>query len=59
MEPIEIQAKATIAAALIAAHAVDVPSIPRGAKSRRQDQAAVRLRELTDYVYQAIVGSTA
>lgn len=59
MEPTEIQAKATIAAALIAVHAVDVPMMPTGTQSGRHDQAAVRLRELTEYVYRAIIGTTA
>jgi hypothetical protein len=54
MEATEIQARATIAAALIAAHAVEVPAIPRGGHDWSKDPAALRLRELTDYVYQAI-----
>jgi hypothetical protein len=53
MEPTEIQARATIVAALIMARAVEVPSIPtRGDWSK--DSAALRLRDLTDYVYQMI-----
>jgi hypothetical protein len=53
MEPAEIQARATIAAALIVTRAVEVPSIPtRGDWSK--DSAALRLRDLTDYVYQMI-----
>ena len=53
MDPTEIQARATIAAALIVARAVEVPTIPtRGDWSK--DSAAVRLRDLTDYVYQMI-----
>ena len=59
MDPAEIQAKATIVAALIATHAVDVPSMPKHPQSGQQDPAALRLRELTDYVYHAIVGDTA
>ena len=56
MDPTEITAKATIAAALIATHAVEVPTMPRtGAGSA--DAAAIRLRELTDYVYQALTVS--
>jgi hypothetical protein len=57
MDTTELQAKATIAAALIMAHAVEVPALPT-ANNRRasgKDDAAVRLRELVDYVYQAIV----
>jgi hypothetical protein len=53
MDPTEIHAKAVIAAALIASHAVEVPRIPSSAES---DTAAERLRQLTHYVYQAIVG---
>ena len=53
MEPTEIQARATIAAALIVTRAVEVPTIPtRGDWSN--DTAALRLRDLTDYVYQMI-----
>jgi hypothetical protein len=53
MDAIEIQARATIAAALITAHAVEVPTMPK--KPSATDPAAVRLRELTDYVYRAII----
>jgi len=53
MDPIEISAKATIAAALIASHAVALPTIPRSG-SGLPDEAAMRLRQLTDYVYQTI-----
>jgi hypothetical protein len=56
MEATEIQAKATIAAALITAHAVEIPSIPKGSAPSVDDQASARLRELTDYVYKAIIG---
>lgn len=57
MDPGEIQAKATIAAALIVSHAVEIPAIPaRGQWSR--DEAGIRLRDLTDYVYQMIVKGT-
>jgi len=53
VEPFEIQAKAAIAAALIVSHAVQTPTIPtRGDWST--DTAALRLRDLTDYVYQII-----
>ena len=55
MDPVEVQAKATIAAALIIRAAVEVPSIPASGEWQR-DGAALRLRELTDYVYQAITG---
>lgn len=53
MDTNEIAAKATIAAALIASHAVEIPSIPRRGVGS-PDVAADRLRELTDYVYQTI-----
>ena len=53
MEPSEIQARATIAAALILSRAVEVPSIPTTG-DWSQDGAALRLRDLTDYVYQMI-----
>jgi len=53
MEPTEIQARATIAAALIMTRAVEVPSIPPGGDWSK-DSAALRLRDLTGYVYQMI-----
>lgn len=53
MDGVEIQAKATIAAALIASRAVEVPSIPSSGEWAR-DAASLRLRDLTDYVYQMI-----
>jgi len=53
MEQTEIQARATIAAALIVSRAVEVPSIPTSG-DWSQDTAALRLRDLTDYVYQMI-----
>jgi hypothetical protein len=53
MNPMEIQARATIAAALIMSRAVEVPTIPTSGKWS-QDTAAVRLRDLTDYIYQTI-----
>ena len=52
----EIHAKAIIAAALIASHAVEVPQLP-DARMGADDVAATRLRELTEYVYRAIVGT--
>jgi hypothetical protein len=39
-----------IAAALITSHAVEVPTIPTSG-DWSQEAAALRLRELTDYVY--------
>ncbi len=56
MDSAEISAKATIAAALIASHSVEIPSVPRGGVGR-PDAAANRLRELTDYVYHTITAS--
>jgi len=53
MEPLEIQARATIAAALIVSRAVEVPAIPMSG-DWSHDTAAIRLRDLTDYVYQMI-----
>ena len=53
MDAVEIQAKALIAAALITSHAVEVPSIPSSG-GRANDAAGLRLRDLTDYVYQMI-----
>jgi hypothetical protein len=56
MDPAEIQAKAAIAAALIVRGAVEVPTIPVSGDWQR-DAAAVRLRELTDYVYQTLTAT--
>jgi hypothetical protein len=54
MDAGEIQARATIAAALIAVHAVEIPTIPK-AGSNTGDDANLRLRALIDSVYRAIV----
>jgi hypothetical protein len=53
MEPPEIQARASIAAALIMSRAVELPTIPTSGEWSH-DNAAIRLRDLTDYVYQMI-----
>jgi hypothetical protein len=53
MDPLEGQAKAIIAAALIVRGAVEVPAIPTGTQ-RVPDAGGVRLRELTDYVYRLL-----
>ena len=53
MDSAEIQAMATIAAALITSRAVEVPTIPASGEWT-SDSAALRLRDLTDYVYQMI-----
>jgi hypothetical protein len=53
MDPVEGQARAIIAAALIIRGAVEVPAMPLGSE-RVPDAAGVRLRELTDYVYRLL-----
>jgi hypothetical protein len=53
MDPLERQARSTIAAALIVRGAVEVPSIPPD-RDAIPDSAGVRLRELTDYVYRLV-----
>ena len=53
MDPLETQARAVIAAALIIRGAVEVPAIPSGTE-RVPDTAGMRLRELTDYVYRLL-----
>ena len=58
MDAAEIQAKATIAAALITSRAVELPSIPSSG-AWAQDAASLRLRDLTDCVYQIITKSKA
>lgn len=56
MEAFEVQAKATIASALIVSRAVEVPRIPTYPGSER-DPAATRLKDLTEYVYRIITGA--
>ena len=53
MEPTEIQARVTIAAALIVSRAVETPTIPTTG-DWSHDTAAIRLRDLTDYLYQML-----
>jgi hypothetical protein len=53
MDPLEAQAKAIIAAALIVRGAVEVPSVPSSGQ-RVPDSAGMRLRELADYVYRLL-----
>ena len=53
MDPLEGQARAIIAAALIVRGAVEVPTVPSDGE-RTPDPAGVRLRELTDYVYRLV-----
>jgi hypothetical protein len=52
MDTSEIHAKATIAAALITSHAVEIPTMPAGRPA--PDPAVNRLRELTNYIYEAL-----
>jgi hypothetical protein len=54
MDSGEIQAKAAIAAALIVSGAVEVPMIPPS-RDWSRDEAGLRPRDLTDYVYQLVV----
>jgi len=58
MDNVEIQAKAMIAAALINSRAVELPSIPSSGQWAH-DTAGLRLRDLTDYVYQMITAGKA
>lgn len=53
MDPVEAQARAIIAAALIVRGAVEIPAMPSGTHLL-PDDAGVRLRELTDYVYRLL-----
>ena len=53
MDPVEAQARAIIAAALIVRGAVEVPAMPTGSH-HAPDAAGVRLRDLTDYVYRLV-----
>ena len=56
MDATELSAKAIIAAALITSHAVEVPAIPRHGAGPH-DPSAQRLRDLTEYVYQALIST--
>jgi len=56
MDAAELQAKATIASALISSHVVSIPTMPKDGAAA--DPAAVHLRLLTDYVYRALLGPT-
>jgi len=53
MDPAEIHAKAIIAAALIANQVVEIPTVPQDGHWSA-DSVALRLRDLTDYVYQVL-----
>lgn len=52
----EIHAKAIIAAALITSHAVEVPQLPN-MNPGHEDPVAARLRDLTEYIYRALIGT--
>jgi hypothetical protein len=52
----EIHAKAIIAAALITSHAVEVPQLPNTTPGH-DDPVATRLRDLTEYIYRALIGT--
>jgi len=54
MDPLEAQARAMIAAALILRGAVEIPTLPSPGQ-RLPDSAGVRLRELTDYVFRLLL----
>lgn len=56
MDPAEIQARATIAAALIVSGAVAPPTIPTSGDWSK-DSAALRLRDLTDYIYMMVTST--
>jgi hypothetical protein len=53
MDDGEKQAKATIVAALIIARVVEVPNV-RDDTAAPMDKATLRLRRLTDYIYDVI-----
>lgn len=53
MDAREAQARAIIAAALIARGAVEIPALP-SERDRLPDAAGLRLRELTDYLYRLV-----
>jgi hypothetical protein len=53
MDQSEVLSRATLAAALIVARAVELPTIPTSG-DWSHDAGALRLRDLTDYVFQMI-----
>ena len=55
MDAPEMQARATIAAALITSHAVEVPTLRKVGGHWSTDPAAIRLRELTEFVYRTLI----
>jgi hypothetical protein len=52
MDAAEMQARATIAAALIVSRAVELPTMPEHGQQSHDD--VMRLRDLTEYVFQLI-----
>jgi len=54
MDTAEMHARAMIAAALITSHAVEVPTLRKIGGHWSTDPAAIRLRELTDFVYRSL-----
>ena len=54
MDPAELLARATLAGALIMSRAVEIPSVVPHSGTWTDDPAAVRLRDLTDYLYQVL-----
>ena len=53
MDAPEAHTRCVLAAALIVRGAVEVPAIPRDGQ-RLPDEAGLRLRELTDYLYRLL-----
>lgn len=54
MDPAELHARTILAAALIASRSVEIPSTVPDNGRWTDDPAAVRLRDLTDYLYQVL-----
>jgi hypothetical protein len=59
MEAGELLARATLAAALIASRSVEIPSTLPESGRWTDDPAAVRLRDVTDYLYQVLAADPA
>jgi hypothetical protein len=59
MDRSELLARATLAAALIASRSVEIPSTVPESGRWRDDPVAVRLRDLTDYLYQVLAADPA
>ena len=58
MDPTELQAKAVIAAALIASRAVAVSTIPHTEQGGCNREDAIQLGRMIEYVYKVIVESS-